>query len=271
MARYLRGFRHLIWVTSVAIVASSSALAVDLAKETGLKFAPQDADFYLGNLRLSEQWKALVSSKFVGELLKVPYIERAKEKFLSQWDGREGEIGRFRDSIENPQADAFLRLVKDMFSEEIFVFGDARNSEFLLEVDSLAEGILELMSKSEGEEALEYFLNVPKSDFDAIPVPMLVAGFKISDSDTLLNKLDELNAVARFGLGAFPPAQPLLDGLERVEDSNGTRLAWTIKSEMIPWEIIDQLGPGASEDLRQPSPKSKTFLKAGSFASQSAC
>ncbi len=169
MARYLRGFRHLIWVTSVAIVASSSALAVDLAKETGLKFAPQDADFYLGNLRLSEQWKALVSSKFVGELLKVPYIERAKEKFLSQWDGREGEIGRFRDSIENPQADAFLRLVKDMFSEEIFVFGDARNSEFLLEVDSLAEGILELMSKSEGKKRL----NISSTSRNRISTPFL--------------------------------------------------------------------------------------------------
>jgi hypothetical protein len=238
MGRMLKGISRFLLVCCLAVGFIQSAQAIDLTKESGLQFAPHDADFFGSTLRLNEQFQGIASSKFVQELLKTPYIQKAIDKFGGQWESRDGEIGRFRNNLENPAIESLLKLGRDMISEEVFVIGDGTWSEFFLEVSSLSNDATKVIESSGPEATVEFFLNLPKAELDAIPVPGFVVGFKLSDPNLLMNKLDELEGILRFGLAALPPAQPLLEGLERVQDSKGPRLAWTLKSDMIPWELI---------------------------------
>ncbi len=238
MERKIDGFSRCFLMVSLCWGLASTAKAVDIVKETGLQFAPSDADFFASSLRLSEQWQGFASSKFAKELLNVPYVKSAIEKFKNQWEDREGEIGRFRNNLENPALASLLKLGKDMVSEEFFIIGDSAWSEFLLEVSSFSNDLNQVIATDGPQAAAEFLLDLPKTEADAIPVPGLVVGFKLSDPNLLMVKLDELEGLLRFGLASLPPAQPLLEGLERVQDNKGPRLTWTLESSMIPWEII---------------------------------
>jgi hypothetical protein len=238
MERMIDGFSRCFLAVSLVWGLATSAKSVDIVKETGLQFAPSDADFFGSSLRLSEQWQGIASSKFAQELLKVPYVKSAIEKFKNQWEDRDGEVGRFRNNLENPALASLLKLGQDMISDEFFIIGDGAWSEFLLEVSSFSNDLNQAIATDGPQAAVDFLLNLPKTEADAIPVPGFVIGFKLSDPNLLMVKLDELEGLLRFGLSSFPPAQPLLEGLERVQDSRGPRLAWTLESDMIPWEMI---------------------------------
>jgi hypothetical protein len=250
MARFSSAIVRLLVFVFLTGFTVSVLRAESLGTTTSLQFAGADVDYFFANLRLTEQWERLKSSKFAQELMNVSYVQRAKDKFLDQWNGREGQVGRARDTIENPQVESFIDLARQMFSQEVFVLGGPENSEFILEVNALIQKFIQQLYQGEPAESLDEFLNAPKSDFDAIPIPTFVVGFRVKDQSIALAKIDEINAIATFGLQALPPAAPLLAGLDRVEDTKGTRLAWTLSANMIPWELIEDAGRIDSDEQR---------------------
>lgn len=249
------------WTAAVAvafcITVSPTTNAVDLEKETSLRLAPSDADFYAGGMQLSEQWKQFESSKFYKALLNASYVKRLTKQWNDEWKAREGQVGSVRNTIENPNIMSLLRLAQDMFSEEVFILGDSQCAEFVVKLANLTDEMNKIMIEATEESSnemdaaqtiFEYILNLPKEEIDDIPVPTIVMGFKVSDSEAVLGKIDELEGILRFGLSAVPNGRPFANGIERVEDSRGTRLAWSVRSEMIPWVAIPDNGV---EELRE--------------------
>ncbi|MFN9912469.1 MAG: hypothetical protein ACK53L_07795, partial [Pirellulaceae bacterium] len=145
-----------------------------------------------------------------------------------------------RETLENPNVGELLTLVQTMFSDEFFIFGDQQFSDLLYELTELNDDMLEIMAGGDAAELSNYFLEMPKAEFDAFPIPTLVAGFKVDNDDLVQIKLDQLAGIIRFGLGNIPLAQSLIEGLERVEDQRGVRLVWTVTPEMVSWTAIAQ-------------------------------
>jgi hypothetical protein len=218
------------------LVASSTNLrAIDLAKDTAIRLAPEDCDVYVGAMQIQEQWNRFVSSKLYQEMAKVPCVEKFVAAVRSQWDGREGQVGQARQMIDNPNVESLLKLALDMVSDETFLFADGKASQAIIGINSLSEDISEIAASGDQQAILEYFLDLQKSDWDDLEIPTVVFGFKVKDQERVLGKLDELEGIIRFGLGSIPMTQSFVEGLERIDDARGVRISWTVIPEMIPW------------------------------------
>ena len=235
MLDIIRGLRRMMVGVGLVCAFAASGFAIDLAKDTAIRLAPEDCDLFWGGMQLQEQWKRFTDSKLFRDVAGVPITQKVVEALREQWEGREGQVGQIRNSVENPNVESVLKLVQDMFSQENFIIADSQTSELVVGINSLSEEITAIAGSGDVTALFDYFMQLPKSEIDNIPIPTLVMGFKVRDHERVLGKIDELGAILRIVLGSFPEAQSFLEGLERVEDARGTRLSWTVIPEMIPW------------------------------------
>ena len=233
-----QGIWKVILGLTLMFASTSSLKAIDLAKETAIRLAPEDSDLFVGTMQLQEQWNRFTASKLYQDLAKVPCVEKLIDALRTQWEGREGQVGQARQMIDNPNVESLLKLALDMFSDESFFFADGQASQAIIGIHSLSEEITEIAASGDSEAIVDYFMQLQKSDIDDIEIPTVVFGFKVKDQERVLGKLDELEGLVRFGLGSVPMAQSFVEGLERIEDSRGVRIAWTVIPEMIPWTQI---------------------------------
>ncbi|MDZ4849887.1 MAG: hypothetical protein SGI77_11360 [Pirellulaceae bacterium] len=230
------------WFVGVGLANAMvcSCVAVDFAKETALRFAEEDCDFFAGGLHLSEQWAQFENSQLYREVSQVPLVKSAIQSWQEEWKAREGQVGQLRGMIDNPNVESLLKLAREMFSDEFFALADNQASAAILGITELS-GEMNAIAVSGDPAALEdFFMELPKSEIDNIPVPTIVIGFKVKNHELILGRLDQLEALIRFGLGSIPIGQSFVEGLERIEDARGTRLTWTIIPEMVPWSLLRQ-------------------------------
>lgn len=230
-----RGMQQTILGLMLVLAWTTSVRAIDLAKDTAMRLAPEDCDVFVGAMQLREQWNRFTASKLYQDVAKVSFVEKLIEAWRAQWEGREGQVGQVRQMVDNPNVESLLKLAQDMFSDETFFFANGQASQAMIAINSLSEEITEIARGGDPQAILDYFLQLPKSDFDDIEIPTVVFGFKVHDQERVLGKLDELEGIIRFGLGNIPAAQSFVEGLERIEDARGVRIAWTVIPEMIPW------------------------------------
>jgi len=247
----------LAWVcvigSGVLLGTSSYALAVEPEQATtsvvssGLTIAPIDTDVYLGGMNLRTQWSRFQSTQFYYEVSQNRLVQSMITRWKGEWEAKEGQLGDLRKNIENPNVMSLIEMGADMISDEVFLFADGRLSELLLQANEIVQEVMSLINEVENSpeselELREFFLSLPKADVDALEIPLVVEGFKVADKDRVLDKIDQLEGLLRFGLGSIPEAAPFAEGLERIEDSRGTRLAWSIDSAMFPWELMSDSG-----------------------------
>jgi hypothetical protein len=188
---------------------------------------------------METQWERFGQSKVCQELLKTRIVRELMEIAKDEWESEDGQLTPARQVIENPNVVSLLEMLREMMSKEGFLIADKNFSEMSVGMTKLQNEMYQSMG-SDPTLMLEWLLDMPKSKMDAIPVPMVVAGFKIEDQDRVLMHLDQLEGIVQFGLGNVPQLAPLAESLERVETDRGTRLVMTLSSEMIPWDQIPQ-------------------------------
>ncbi|MCY2973506.1 MAG: hypothetical protein NTW52_02440 [Planctomycetota bacterium] len=241
-----RGCFMLASFVAVLALVGSSVSAVERQKSagtvasSGLSIAPADTDIYIGGMNLLKQWKKFEATQLYRDVLENRLVQSIVTRAKGEWEAKEGQVGQVRRAVQDPNVMSLLEMGADMFTEEVFLFADGRLSELVIQVNELADEVNNLVSSddSDGEDIKEFFMSLPKSEVDELQIPLVVQGFKVSDLDRVLDKIDQLEGLLRLGLGSIPEAAPFAEGLERVEDTRGTRLAWTIDSEMIPWELF---------------------------------
>ncbi len=254
--RRKRWVQWALWGSIGLIMGFANPLqAADSLKESSIKFAPIDADLYGGSYQLAEQWSRIAKGPVVAKLMAVEGIKDAIENFKEQWAEREGYAGQARFYFENPNVQNALTFAKDLSSNDVFYFADKHLSQLYLTSAKLNDEVLNKIRSGEltAEEVPEMAQEFLTKFFQEVSCPTMVFGAKFSDEDAALTKLDELEGVLRLGVGSIPQAAPLMDSLDRVEDSRGSRLQWKLSGSQIPWDMIptnESFDDEAKESIR---------------------
>src|SRR5689334_4260650 len=122
----------LVRTTLVALttLALSNAMLVrangaDLADQVhSLKKVPADASFYSASLRFKEQWHAFLDSKAYSKLMEIPFVQIAKQQVSFQWQqSEEPHIAKVREYAQSPAGKDAVAVLREMFSDEGFMYG----------------------------------------------------------------------------------------------------------------------------------------------------
>src|SRR3954467_6841380 len=116
---------------AVANVLPADARAADLTEQAhSLKKVPADASFYSANLRFGEQWHTFVQSKAYAKLMEIPLFQMAKMQVTYQWQqSEEPTIAKVREYIQSPAGQDAVAILKEMFSDESFIYGGSDIAE----------------------------------------------------------------------------------------------------------------------------------------------
>jgi hypothetical protein len=210
---------------------------------TSLRFASEDTSFYSASFQLGKQWDAFLQSEFATHLLNSHVAKKWIEALDEKWKNRDGEIGQARRQLDNPNINSVIKVFGDLFHDEVFVYGDSRFPDTMLQINQLSHEVQVVVAASAGdqEQVMDYLRSLDKARIDQIQVPTIVFGGKLANKDLAVEQLSILEALLTVGLGQVPPPfNRLADGFEHTDDEGGTRISMTLRGSMIPW---DQLAP----------------------------
>jgi hypothetical protein len=140
------------WLIRFVLVAFATLLLADvlpthvrgaeLAEQAhSLKKVPADASFYSANLRFKEQWHLFVGSKAYAKLMEIPLVQMGKMQITYYWQqSEEAHIAKFREYIQSQTGQDAVALLKEMFSDEAFLYGGADIADSLklfMEINSV--------------------------------------------------------------------------------------------------------------------------------------
>lgn len=234
-APLLRRTCLLAGVILASVVGGNNSSTAGEAEESALSLVPQDAAFFSSSLNLEESWNDFVTGPFVTRLRAVPYLQDLEAEFWTQWENDAGEVAQAKAVLQNPNVQNLVKLLRDMFSGEVFVYGGSDMCDTLTGFVSIQGDIMNVMS--EGPDAMEsYFEEMDADSLADIKLPTLVMGFRIDDEDNARLQLDALEGFARLGGSVIEEALPFLERLKRKDFSGGQTLTLTLDASLIPLE-----------------------------------
>ncbi len=219
--------------------ASTCSYGQELGKETSLRLAPKDAAYYLGNFRLQDQWEAIAEGPFAKKLMSLPVVQENLAVFKSQWQDRNGPLGQPRMVYENPNVQDAISFLKDLASQEAFIFSDGDTSDAIRLLGEVVEEMQIVAAKIEADETyLEEAIEKWVDQIKAVKIPSTVMGAKFKDEYQAVTKIDQLEALLTFGLQARPESARFARSLKRIDDDRGSRLTFEFSGKMIPWDEV---------------------------------
>jgi hypothetical protein len=245
-AAWVRWFLSL--VALVGLLSVSAAKAADSPDElekldASLKLIPADASFYSSMLRNREQVEMFLQSKAFAKLKALPFVRMGLKSLQEQSAEPRSEVAQMRMALENPEIAKLVNLAGDMFSNEVFVYGDSSATHFLellVEING-SQNYESLMykihgfqnGKNEWQAQLEAMSAALTANLDSLAVPNLVAGFKLEKPDAANEALAKLEALLHAALPMVDPR--LKDALKREKIGGHEFLVLRLDGEMIPW------------------------------------
>ncbi|MBM3964366.1 MAG: hypothetical protein FJ308_04770, partial [Planctomycetes bacterium] len=215
---------------------------------------PLSADLYVSVFHLRDSWRDFLSSPLVKEIMQSQLWQKSQVAFLKEWKDRKSDIGRYRTLWENHSVKELLRFLEDVASEDLFFYADVSLSKTLLQVTTIQKKLHVLTSEEvRAEVKADLVAQWIDQLLPSFQFPTLMVGGRFSDQDLALAKVDEIEGLIRFGIGAIPDAAPLLKPLKRIEDGRGSRLQWQVFGKSLPWDSIpegDILDRESLQDLR---------------------
>ena len=101
--------------------------AAELAEQArSLRMVPADAAVYSASLRIKEQLDIFLDSEAFDQLMQIPVIQLVKVQVTFQWQQAAlPQVAQVKEYIESPEGQEAVELLKEMFSEEMFLYGGA--------------------------------------------------------------------------------------------------------------------------------------------------
>ncbi len=235
-------FLLLLGVGLAHVAIGGSVRGTDLERDTALGLAPADADLFATTLQLQRQWQQLVSSPVLSELLAIPYLKSVVGQLQDDWQSGQNWAADVRWVFEQPAVRPLLDLLQEAIRDEVFVLAGGDFSDFAFELNRLSQQVQGLLIEEDIDALLDWYRELSAEQISQIPVPTLVAGFKIEDRDNALLVLDQLQGFLSLGLAQLPQLAELGRGIRRVDDQRGSRIAWNIRGRDLPWDLfgVDQ-------------------------------
>lgn len=234
-------FRRSRWVALVAVVCATAAgnalprcTAADPLKEsTSLKFAPHNASFYSASFRMKEQFDAFLKSNAYAKLKTLPFYQMARA-----WV--QGQLASPAVAVElaKPENQELLKLAGEMFSQEVFIFGDERFAQ-LAELYAMMNTANQLASfeavlvggPGAPADPRQMILALQKNRA-MLKTPNLVVGFKIKSRRKARNQIARLQKILEAQLAVRPEWKKRL---RNTKVSGRDFLTLSLDGSMIDW------------------------------------
>ncbi|HVT27706.1 MAG TPA: hypothetical protein VHE81_06780 [Lacipirellulaceae bacterium] len=263
MTRQLESSRRvwLVQIATAALVLASLACgplvrakAATLADQAhSLRKVPADAAFYSASLRLKEQWHIFKSSKAYAKLMEIPLVQFAKMQIEFQWQqSQEPRIAKFRDYIQSPAGQDGVAVLKEMFSDECFVYGGSdivESMKLIMELNSLRRTAqLEAMAKGKSPEEVttDRAFEILDKQSATFKLPTIVLGFRIKDQARAKRELDEVHSLIRNALDENQPE--LAAHLQREQIAGQNFLTLRLDGSMLPWDKVREAAKSLDDD-----------------------
>lgn len=229
---------------------SSAATLTDSAKS--LRFTPADVAFYSASLRFQEQLDIFVNSRTYERLMQVPVIQLAKMQIAFQWQQlQEPAVVRVRDYFKSADGQQSLAVLKDMFTEEVFVYGShewAGILQFFAEFNSMQRQVQfdSLIKQAPPEEAAKRLTAVFKDRLLALEIPQTMFGFRLKEPTQAADHLAHLQTSI---IDLIKEEAPQIDLEQHIksEDIAGRKfITLRLDGSMIPW---DEIRSGSTSEI----------------------
>lgn len=236
--------RLAILIVVVTCAVSTGTRAAELVEQAhSLRAVPADAAFYSASLRLKEQLDIFLASKTYQRLMEIPIVQLAKLQLTFQWQqAAVPQVAKFKQYVESPEGQDAVALLKDMFAEEMFMYG-SHDVTAVLQLFMDLNGVrqtAQVEAAARGEEAedvtAERALEVLKENADKLKVPSIVVGWRINDAKRAERQLDALHSLTRNLLDEHRPE--LSAHLQREQIGGHEFLALRLDGSMIPWDEL---------------------------------
>ena len=207
--------------------------------QSSIARVPANVDLYIGGYQMGAPWRAFWESRAMMQLQQSQLGTQLVDEFQQAWRERRGSIAPLRSIVENRNMQDSLRFVEDVVSNDFFFAADDSLSDFMQRLSTVLRKshLLSDPSISNAEKAEWVYGWIDQLGPDW-KVPNLILAGSITDKEGALTKIDQMEGLLRFGLGARSEAKPFLKLLKRIEDKRGTRLQWRIPFASIPWDFV---------------------------------
>jgi hypothetical protein len=246
--------RHYRWVrfsilaalAALTLALSRPAAAGDLAKlDTSLKLIPADAAFYSSMLRNREQFDAVKNSKAWARIVAMPVVQYGLAKYHERLEDPSTVLAQVHAMLTGPDNRDTVKLLKEMVSDEIFVYGDQSIVDFsrLFQIVNTAQSFGsmkgELNAESEGRTPQQVqvgaVLSALAKNANLIHVPNVVIGFRLKNTDLAKAQLAKLEESATKALDANEMTK---GRLKKTKVGDHESLVLTLDGSMVPWDQI---------------------------------
>lgn len=241
--------RRVLWIAITAAacagLSAAQAGAQQLEKlDTSLQWVPENAAYYSAALRLGEQIDAVCKSRAWASLKAMPAVQAGLRKLKGQLS--EGEhAAQVQSFLNNPEVQDALALLKDMISQEMFIYGDPDSVdcvELLQRIagamrygPAMAQMTGQVNPSEMGKLQGKLLLTVLADNRELIKVPTTVIGFRLTNRDRAVQSLAKLEGL----MGLLALAEPKINQyFKRQKVAGSDYLTVTLRGEEIPWDQI---------------------------------
>ncbi|NLF08161.1 MAG: hypothetical protein GX594_09310 [Pirellulaceae bacterium] len=235
-------------VIAIALAAAGWLLprsaAGELDKlETSLKLVPEDAAFYAGMMRNREQIEAVAASNAWAKFKEMPVVQMGMMLYGMQLADPDSGPAQLAAMMENPEVKKIIDMLLDMFSEEVFIYGDdtlADLVQLLQDVDGAQNhGALAALFEGEAKEVnrmqIGYAISALAEEADLLGAPNLIAGFKISNRELVKEQLIKLETIGNI---VFEASKETKGRFRKTKVGDHDFLVLELDGEMIPWDEV---------------------------------
>ena len=228
-----------------SLTVAGPPLAAAELEATSIRLIPADAAFYGAMLRNREQIEIIAESKAWQRLLDMPVVGQGMATIQGKLEEQEPQAQKLRQILENPQVQDLLAMLADLFSQDVFCYGNpavADTLKFIQRVSNAANyegavlGVLDQDDElNDRERRGKAALHAVANNLDLMKFPTMIAGFKIDDEDRATINLGKLEGI----LGFAAMMQPQLAGsVQRQQVGGNPFLTVTLSGGMIPWDQV---------------------------------
>jgi hypothetical protein len=240
------------WLASAAIVAgiflaAAPLLAAEAGEVPSLKLVPQDASFYAATLRGREQVEIVANSNFWKKLNETEFVKQMRVQLDMAKEQPGNPLAEFLSKLETPENQQAISVLREMFSDEIFLYGgpDWGSTLLLIGDTNNAARFNELVQELNGTphegrqvETMRATFDALNADLDRIKVPELVLAMRVKDKDAAEEQLRRLEAYARVLPEHMRELAPLRGKIKTARVGDSQLLTVTIDDTVIPWQNI---------------------------------
>jgi hypothetical protein len=230
---------NILCAIALALHLAVCSSAYAQLENRSIALVPANVDLYIGGYRILKPYRQFWNSPALTEFRGSSLATKFRDAFQQAWRERQGGLSRVRTVVENRNTQEVRRFLEDVVAEDVFLVADETLSDFLQRLATIQRKWYFLADPSvSNTQKAEIVYGWIDQLGPGLRLPNVVLAGLITDQERALAKVDEVEGLLRFGLGAIPEARPALKLLKRIDDPRGTRLQWRIPFAAAPWDAI---------------------------------